>query len=102
VAPQSAFAHEGHDHAEEKKAASPATLAPRLEARSGAFELVAVRKSGELLIYLDRFQTNEAIASAEVTVETPEGSKAATLKDDRLREVHHRAGVRAAVRPVRH
>jgi hypothetical protein len=81
VAPQSAFAHEGHDHAEEKKAASPATLAPRLEARSGPLELVAVRKSGELLIYLDRFRTNEPIASAEVTVETPDGSKAATLKD---------------------
>jgi membrane fusion protein, heavy metal efflux system len=81
VAPQSAFAHEGHDHAEEKKAASPATLAPRLEARSGPFELLAVRKSGELLIYLDRFRTNEPIASAEVTVETPDGSKAATLKD---------------------
>jgi hypothetical protein len=42
---------------------------------------VAVRQSGELLIYLDRFQTNEPIANAEVTVETPDGSKEATFKD---------------------
>jgi membrane fusion protein, heavy metal efflux system len=77
----SAFAHEGHDHGEEKKSAGPATLMPRLEARSGPFELVAVRQSGELLIYLDRFATNEPIAGAQVTVETPVGPKEATLKD---------------------
>lgn len=77
----SAFAHEGHDHAEEKKPAGPATLTPRLEARAGPFELVAIWRSGELLIYLDRFQTNEPITSAQVTVETPDGPKEATLKD---------------------
>ncbi len=77
----SAFAHEGHDHAEEKKSAGPATLTPRLEARAGPFELVATWRSGELLIYLDRFQTNEPITSAQVTVETPDGPTEATLKD---------------------
>src|SRR5262249_23942682 len=72
---------EGHDHAEEKKPVAPATLTPRLEAYSGPFELVAVRQSGELLIYLDHSQTNEPITRAQVTVETPDGSKAATLKN---------------------
>jgi hypothetical protein len=81
MAPASASAHEGHDHAEEKKVYAPATLTPRLEAHSGPFDLVAVRQAGELLIYLDRFATNEPITSAQVTVETPEGSKEATLKD---------------------
>ncbi|HEX5959571.1 MAG TPA: RND transporter, partial [Hyphomicrobiaceae bacterium] len=76
----SALAHEGHDHADEKKLASPATLMPRLEARAGPFELVALHHSGELLIYLDQVQTNEPITSAQVTVETPDGSKEATLK----------------------
>jgi hypothetical protein len=40
-----------------------------------------LRQSGELLIYLDRFQTNEPITSAQVTVETPNGSREAVLKD---------------------
>jgi hypothetical protein len=77
----SAFAHEGHDHGEEKKPAGPVALTPRLEARSGPFELVALRQSGELLIYLDRFATNEPVTRAQVTVETPDGQKEATLKD---------------------
>ena len=81
MAPASAFAHEGHDHTDDKRAAGPTTLTPRLEARSGPFELVAFRRSGELLIYLDRFQTNEPITGAQVTVETPDGSKGAVLKD---------------------
>ncbi|MBO0764379.1 MAG: HlyD family efflux transporter periplasmic adaptor subunit [Hyphomicrobiaceae bacterium] len=76
-----ALAHEGHDHAAERRPAPSATLAPRLEARSGPIELVALRQSGELLIYLDRFTSNEPIAGAQVTVETPDGPKEATLKD---------------------
>jgi hypothetical protein len=76
-----ASAHEGHDHAEERSAAAPAALAPRLEARSGPFELVAVRRSGELTIYLDRFATNEPITGAQVTVETPDGPKVAARED---------------------
>jgi hypothetical protein len=76
-----ALAHEGHDHGEEKKPAGPVALTPRLEARSGPFELVALRQSGELLIYLDRFATNEPVTRAQVTVETPDGPKQAALKD---------------------
>jgi hypothetical protein len=77
-----AVAHEGHDHGDEKKFAALAALAPRLEARSGPFELVALWRAGELLIYLDRFETNEPITGAQVTVETPDGPKEAILKDD--------------------
>ncbi|HWB44982.1 MAG TPA: HlyD family efflux transporter periplasmic adaptor subunit [Hyphomicrobiaceae bacterium] len=76
-----ALAHEGHDHADEKVVTAPATLKPRLVARSGPFELVALREDGELLIFLDRFDTNEPVTAAQVTVETPEGSKEANLKD---------------------
>jgi cobalt-zinc-cadmium efflux system membrane fusion protein len=76
-----AFAHEGHDHGDEKKVAGPASLTPRLENRSGPFELVALRRAGELLIYLDRSDTNEPITGASITVETPDGSKEASLKD---------------------
>jgi cobalt-zinc-cadmium efflux system membrane fusion protein len=85
IASGSAFAHEGHDHGEEKKAPGPAMLAPRLEARSGPFELVAIHRSGELLIYLDRLETNEPVTGAQVTVETPDGPKKAIPKDGAYR-----------------
>jgi hypothetical protein len=75
------FAHEGHDHSDEKKTVAPATLTPRLEAGSGPFELVTLRGAGELLIYLDHFETNEPITGAQITVETPDGAKEASVKD---------------------
>jgi hypothetical protein len=70
---QSATGHEGHDHG----AASPSTrpaAAPRAEAASDLFELVAVARDGEMTIYLDRFATGEPVTDATITVETPQGS----------------------------
>ena len=55
-----AAAHEGHDHG----AAAPpqvTTLAPRVEAASADFELVAVLRDGMLTIYLDRFADNAPV-----------------------------------------
>jgi cobalt-zinc-cadmium efflux system membrane fusion protein len=68
-----AAAHEGHDHG----AASPrpaVAAAPRAEASSELFELVAIARGGELTIYVDRFATNEPILGASITLETPQGS----------------------------
>ena len=76
----SAWAHEGHDHGDQAKTAV-AGITPRLEAASGPFELVALLQKGELLIYLDRFETNEPIADAQITVETPAGQLAPEFKD---------------------
>lgn len=70
-------AHEGHSHGEQPKAAAPANGVPRLEAVSGPFELVAVLRAPKLVIYLDRFASNEPVAGADVTVETPGGSQQA-------------------------
>jgi hypothetical protein len=68
-----AFAHEGHDHGDEP-IRTPAAGAPaRLAAAAGAFELVAVVAKGELLLYLDRFETNAPIVDASISVETPDG-----------------------------
>ncbi|WP_374545430.1 efflux RND transporter periplasmic adaptor subunit [Rhodoblastus sp.] len=66
------FAHEGHDH----DAARPAIahVAPRAEAQSAAFELVAVPKGDALEIWLDRFGTNAPVDGATISVETPTGS----------------------------
>jgi hypothetical protein len=48
--------------------------APRAEAASKLFELVAVARRAEVTIYLDRFSTGEPVTDATITVETPEGS----------------------------
>ena len=68
----SVLAHEGHDHG--APAPAPiANLAPRAEAVSELYELVAIARAGELVIYLDRFATNEQVDGAEIEVETPAG-----------------------------
>jgi hypothetical protein len=70
-------AHEGHDH-EAKSPQVSASIGPRGEASSDAFELVAVASGTELLVYLDRFATNEPIDDATIEVETPQGPATAT------------------------
>ncbi|GJD80749.1 efflux RND transporter periplasmic adaptor subunit [Methylobacterium gregans] len=76
-----ALAHEGHDHG----AASPSvskTIAPRGEALSDAFELVAIPRDGTLTLFLDSFRTNEPVPGATIEVETPDGPKVATATTD--------------------
>lgn len=70
-------AHEGHDHGPQAALARP-DAAPRGEATSSAFELVAIAQGAELVIYLDRFATNEPVQGASIEVETPHGSAPAT------------------------
>jgi RND family efflux transporter MFP subunit len=66
------LAHEGHDHGS-PSAATQANALPRGEASSSAFEIVAIAQGAELVIYLDRFATNEPVADAVLEVETPGG-----------------------------
>ena len=64
-----ANAHEGHDDA---APGMPAVLdggAPRVEANSDLFEIVAVIESGVMTLYLDRYATNEPITNAAIDVE---------------------------------
>ena len=65
-------AHDGHDHGQQTPAA-PASAAPRGEAHSDKFELVAVVQGNALLFYIDDFVTNEPLEQATVEVETPDG-----------------------------
>lgn len=82
----SGFAHEGEDHAHAPQPAAVAvTAAPRAEAVSDQFELVAVARSGALTIYLDRFRTNEPVADAAISVETPAGAAPASPIDGAYR-----------------
>src|SRR2546421_8313314 len=65
-------AHEGHDHDAAPLPAS-VSIAPRAEATSDAFELIAIAEGSELSIYLDRFAANEPVEGAAIEVETPNG-----------------------------
>jgi RND family efflux transporter MFP subunit len=69
---QNLRAHEGHDHGAQAPAA-PATVAPRGEAHSERFELVAVAQGKTLAIYLDDYKTNAPVSDAAIEVETPDG-----------------------------
>ncbi|MBI4291847.1 MAG: hypothetical protein HY661_10235 [Betaproteobacteria bacterium] len=70
-----ALAHEGHDDA--GKAAMPAqALAPRLAAHSTDLELLAVWRGEKLVIFLDRYETNEPVTGA--TIELESGADRAT------------------------
>ena len=66
-----ALAHEGHAHGGEEPKPVIAMAAPTLETSSADFELVAVAQGKTLLVYLDRFATNEPVngATVEVTVD---------------------------------
>lgn len=70
---QPSLAHEGHDHDTTARSVAVPAL-PRAEAASDSFELVAVVRSGEVVVYLDRFATNEPVPDATVVVETSQGS----------------------------
>jgi membrane fusion protein, heavy metal efflux system len=72
----SLLAHERHDH-DAPPTAVIANLAPRAEAVSELYELVAVARAGELAIYLDRFATNQSVDGATIEVETPAGPESA-------------------------
>lgn len=62
-----AFSHEGHSHGDEP--APPAAAAPRAEAHSELFEIVAVLgPDRRLWLYLDRHATSEPIDAATVQV----------------------------------
>ncbi|MBX9827040.1 MAG: efflux RND transporter periplasmic adaptor subunit, partial [Xanthobacteraceae bacterium] len=53
--------------------AARADAAPRGEAASAAFELVAAAQGETLVLYLDRFAGNEPVQGATLTVEAPGG-----------------------------
>ena len=70
-APALLQAHEGHDHEEPTPASSVATsTVKRATAQSELFEIVAVPKQQQLIIYLDRFTDNTPVTGATVELES--------------------------------
>ena len=69
-----AQAHEGHDHGPSEFVTGP--LAPRVSARSENFELVGILRGERLIIYLDRFATNEPVTTADIAVTIGDAAEA--------------------------
>jgi len=69
-----AQAHEGHEHEEAVPAAAvtaiPAADAPRLTLTAPQFELVAVRDTAALLIYVDDYDSNAPLADLQLQVQS--------------------------------
>lgn len=62
-----ALAGPGHDHGP-APAGATAPASPRVTASSDAFELVGIVEGEVLVVYLDRFATNEPVAGATITI----------------------------------
>lgn len=58
------------EHLDVPAAAAAASAAPRIEAKSEAFELVGQIQGGELSILINRFATNEPVLGASVDLES--------------------------------
>lgn len=69
-------AHEGHDHGAPPPPVS-ASIAPRFDASSEAFEIVGAFRDGKLTLHLDRFLGNTPVIDAEIEIETPTGPQKA-------------------------
>lgn len=81
-----ARAHGGEDHGEESKSPVPAlAVAPRAQAQSDDFELVAVLDAGpaqnrRLWLIVDRFKTNEPVLGAKLEVDA--GGQSVSAKEE--------------------
>jgi hypothetical protein len=70
------------EHLDQPSAASAAAL-PRVEAHTDQYELVAALRSGELVILVDRYETNEPVLGAALTVESGGVQAQAMFRGDR-------------------
>lgn len=70
LVPVLALAHGDEDHGAAAKPASVADVAPRAEAQTELFELLATAGNGQLTIYIDRYASNEPVTGAKVEVES--------------------------------
>jgi hypothetical protein len=76
-----AAAHEGHDHGAPPPPVSM-TIAPRADASSADFELVAIARGATVRIYLDTFRGNEPVRDADIEVDGPAGTVKASATSD--------------------
>lgn len=74
------FAHGGEDHGDEKPAVASSS-GPRIDAHSKDFELVGIpsaQEGGKLVVYLNKFWSNEAVSGAAIEMTRGEDTVTAT------------------------
>ena len=67
--PSLAWAGPGDDHGPKTTASSTQAAAPRFGTHTDAFELVGVLEGTTLVLYLDRYATNEPVTGARIEIE---------------------------------
>ena len=65
ASPAPALAHEGHDHSVQPTISA---AAPRLESSSEDFELVGVVRGDRLVVFLDRYASNDPVTDARIEI----------------------------------
>ena len=68
--PLTGHAHGGEDHGDAAAPAPVASAAPRAQAQSEDFELVAEVQGQALVLFLDRFDSNAPVVGAQVEVDS--------------------------------
>ena len=76
------LAHEGHNDAAPAAPLTTANAAPRVEANSELFEIVGTVSGGAMILFLDRFGSNEPVIDARIEVEAGEAKGVAQPKPD--------------------
>lgn len=79
-----ALADAGHDDGRRGASDTPAASPSRFEADDGEYELVGIINGHDLLLYLDRFTTNEPVNGATVAVTVGDQRVVATSAGDGL------------------
>jgi membrane fusion protein, heavy metal efflux system len=68
LAERPGFAHDGHDHGAPLPPVS-STIAPRADASSTDFEIVAIARGDKLSIFLDTFRENQPVDGAVIEID---------------------------------
>ena len=76
--PVAGLAHEGEDHGDVPTPLPTTTSVPRAEAQTSDFELVIEQQGPSLLLFLDRFASNEPVTDAQVEVQSSDTQATAT------------------------
>ncbi|MEZ5615632.1 MAG: hypothetical protein R3E35_10480 [Rhodocyclaceae bacterium] len=70
MVPLLAWPHGGEDHSHDAAPVMATDIAQRVAAQTEEFELLAVKEDKMLILYLDRFTSNEPVAGAQIEVES--------------------------------
>mgnify|MGYP006201511193 CR=1 FL=1 len=70
------------EHLDQQPVVAGGASLPRLEARSESYELVASLEAGQLVIVVDRYETNEPVLGARLEVESGAHKAVAAFRPD--------------------